>query len=370
MKRRIRVTLAALALVAAPLPAAASPMLHRLPPVGGFPVAPPPSVTAESWILYDDTYDVTLASAGADVERPMASTTKIMTALVALERADPEEIVTVSPRAAAVGEAEIGLVPGEQFLLRTLLTTMLVRSANDAAVAVAEHVGGSVEGFVALMNAKAEELGLEHTHFANPHGLDAPGHYSSARDLLTMARVAMEDPEFERAVRTRRVALRPAPDGSERVAETTNRLLASYPGAIGVKTGFTGQAGLVLVAAAERDGRRLYAVVMGAEGPGAHFADARALLDYGFERFTLVPTIMKGEPPARIADEELTGEAALEALAHTGTITTRPPTETPPTLTAAEPGHTAVARRGAPPVDLSEAFGWVVRYWNWLVGDG
>ena len=362
MRRRIWILVAAFALVAMPSPAVAAPVFHRLPPVAGFPVPAPPQVSAESWILYDATYDVTLASHEADAERPMASTTKIMTALVALERSDPDELVTVSARAAAVGEAEIGLVPGEQFLLRTLLTTMLVRSANDAAVAVAEHVGGDVETFVELMNAKAAELGLEHTHFVNPHGLDAPGHYSSARDLLTMARTAMQNPEF----------LRPAPDGAERVAESTNRLLTSYQGAIGVKTGFTGGAGLVLVAAAEREGRRLYVVVMGSEGPGAHFADASALLDYGFERLGLVPTLMSGELPIAEIDDEVLTEGMLEALAHTGGVTVRAPevTEALPTLTEASPGRTTVSRRGEPPIDLTQALGWVVRYWKWLLGDG
>ncbi len=368
MGRRISTVLVAFALVAISSPAVAAPVQHRLPP-GGFPVPPPPEVTATSWILYDATYDITLASREADAERPMASTTKIMTALVALERNDPDELVTVSRRAAAVGEAEIGLVPGEQFLLRTLLTTMLVRSANDAAVAVAEHVGGDVETFVDLMNAKASELGLEHTHFANPHGLDARGHYSSARDLLTMARTAMQNPEFARAVRTRRVALRPAPDGTERVAESTNRLLVSYPGAIGVKTGFTGGAGLVLVAAAERDGRRLYAVVMGSEGPGAHFADASALLDYGFEQLGLVPTLMAGRLPVSHADGELMAEAAFEALAHTGSVDALRLAQTSPTVAEASPGRTAVARRGEPPVDLAQALAWVARYWKWLLGD-
>ncbi len=367
---RGRFVAAVLALVLLAFPAAAAPVLELPPPVEAFPVPAPPEVTARSWILYDDTYGITLAEYEADAERPMASTTKIMTALVALDRADPEDLVTVSAEAAAVGESEIGLVAGEKFLLRTLLVAMLVRSANDAAVAIAEYAGGSVEGFVALMNAKAEELGLEHTRFANPHGLDARGHYSSARDLLTMARVAMADPEFARAVRTRKVSLRPAPDGTERFADATNLLLSTYPGAIGVKTGYTGQAGLVLVAAAERDGRRLYAVVMGSEGPGAHFADASALLDYGFDLFDVVPAVMTGRLPTPEADPDLVATGRLEALVHAGTVPTVPSETVEEPDVPAAPVPVATARRGQPPAGLAEALGWFLRYWRVLMGDG
>ncbi len=371
MRRRFGIWLVAFALVSVPLPAAATPAVGLPPPVEAFPVPPPPRLTAQSWILYDDTYGVTLAEYRADAERPMASTTKIMTALVALDRADPEDLVPVSAEAAAVGESEIGLVPGEEFLLRTLLVAMLVRSANDAALAIAEYAGGSVDGFVALMNAKAAELGLAHTRFANPHGLDAPGHYSSARDLLTMARVAMDDPEFARAVRTRKVTLRPAPDGTERVADATNLLLSEYPGAIGVKTGYTGRAGLVLVAAAERDGRRLYAVVMGSDGSGAHFADASALLDYGFGMFDVVPAVMTGRlsPPAK--DPDVVTAAELEALVHVGAVPTEPPAASPEVVgDAAPPTPAETVRRGRPPSRLGEVLAWFPRLWGWTGGDG
>ncbi len=137
-----------------------------------------PELSAVSWIVYDDTNDVVLTEHLADQEQPMASVTKLMTALVVVDNAAINEFVLISPTAAATGEAEIGVVPGELWTVHDLLAAIMVRSGNDAAVALAEHVGGSVAGFAAMMNAKAAELGLEHSHFVNPHGLDAEGHYS------------------------------------------------------------------------------------------------------------------------------------------------------------------------------------------------
>lgn len=275
-------------------PASAFSIVVPLKPGEGIPIPTPPTVTARSFVLYDDTYDVMLASEDADVPRPLASTTKMMTAMVAIEDGPLERLITVSETATLVGESEIGLVAGERVSLRSLVTAMLVRSANDAAVAIAEGVAGTVPAFVARMNDKAKALGLTHTGFSNPHGLDDEGQFSSAADLLAIARAAMEDPEFARMVATTRFVFEPAPDGTERIAETTNALLEEYEGAIGVKTGFTFDAGLVLVAAAERDGRRLYAVVMGSEGGRAHFDDAAALLDYGFDEYGLVSLVSAG----------------------------------------------------------------------------
>lgn len=299
-------------IVAIPAPAAA---VQGWPlPLGRLPMSPPPAVSAPAWILYDDTFGVTLSSAHADERLPMASTTKIMTALLALE-APPGDVV-VSPAAANTGEAEIGLLAGERFPIADLVTVLLVRSANDAAVAVAEAVGGSVEGFVSRMNERAGELGLENTHFTNPHGLDDPDHYSSPADLLTLAGVAMKNPRFAQAVRTTSAEIRPAPDGTRRVARTTNHLLTEYEGAIGVKTGFTAGASLVLVAAAEREGRRLFAVVMGSEGERGHFRDAAALLDYGFVQGRIVPAAIVGPSWTtgaydRAVDAEASTRAAL-----------------------------------------------------------
>jgi D-alanyl-D-alanine carboxypeptidase len=259
-------------------------LLWSLPPVPltAIDSGDAPEIGAASWIIYDDTNDVVLDEYLADLELPMASVTKLMTALVVADHADSNEVVLISATAAATGEAEIGLVPGELWTVHDLLAAVMVRSGNDAAVALAEHVGGSIAGFAAMMNEKADELGLEHSRFVNPHGLDADGHYSSARDLLVMAQAAMDNPEIARLARTKVVKFRDDPNGIKRRAVNTNTLLGAYPGVIGMKTGYTGEAGKVLVTTADQDGRRLISVVMGSED---HFFDTRQLLAWGFETF-------------------------------------------------------------------------------------
>jgi D-alanyl-D-alanine carboxypeptidase len=269
------------------LASVAAVVMFSLPPVPLTSLDPgdAPETSAITWILYDDTNGVVLSERGADEERPMASVTKVMTALVVREHTELDDVVLISTTAAATGEAEIGIHPGELWTVQDLLAAAMVRSGNDAAVALAEYVGGSVEEFVVLMNAKAAALGLEHTRFANPHGLDDEGHYSSARDLLVIAQTALQDPAISRLARTKVVKFRDDPEGVPRRAENTNVLLGAYPGVIGMKTGYTSDAGRVLIATAEQDGRRLISVVMGSED---HFADTRELLDWGFDTFGLV----------------------------------------------------------------------------------
>ncbi len=297
-----------------------------------------PTVSAASWILYDADAELVLAASDADAERPMASPTKLMTALVALKYGNLDDIVTVSQRAADIGEAEVGLVPGEKLPMRLLLEALVIRSANDAAMAVAEHIGGTVEAFVELMNAEAEAMGLQHTHFANPHGLDGENHYSSASDLLQMGLAAMAYPEFREMATTTELDFPDAPDGTERHLSSTNIMLDTYPGTIGVKTGYTGRAGLVFVTGAVRDGRTLFAVVMGSEGERAHFADASRLLDWGFERFKPVAMVSSGsyEPPE---PERL--------------VEVEPEPEPEPVVV------TNVRRVDSQPPQLLEAFGWI-----------
>lgn len=228
----------------------------------------------------------TLWSRVADDERAMASTTKIMTALVVLDHAAPDEVVTVSSRAAGVGEAEVDLVAGQEITVGELLEATLVRSANDAAFALAEHVGGTVEGFVDMMNQKAADLGLVHSSFANPHGLDAPGHYTSAADLATLAGVAMADPRFAEIVSLESVDVLGS-NGVKRY-DNSNKLLGTYEGADGVKTGWTNKAGYCVVASASRDEIGLVAVVLGTEDENERFEEARTLLDWGFEHYRTV----------------------------------------------------------------------------------
>jgi D-alanyl-D-alanine carboxypeptidase (penicillin-binding protein 5/6) len=305
--------------LALPAPAQAVPVAP-LQPIDGLAVDPPPDLEAVTWILYDDTYDIVLAAEDADVERPMASTTKIMTGIVAFENSTPGQTVVVSQYATDVGEAEVPLEPGEALPIDALTTGLMVRSANDAAISVAEGIAGSEAAFVGMMNARADELGLRHTHFENPHGLDAPGHYTSARDLLDMGLAGMEIPEFREAVATKVDRFPPAPDGTTRAVQNTNMMLWDYEGAFGVKTGYTLQAGLTLVAGAERENRRLYAVVMGSTSERGHFADATKLLDYGFESFGVVPLVIEGDVYGlrRSADgtDPLRAAASLEAFVH------------------------------------------------------
>jgi D-alanyl-D-alanine carboxypeptidase (penicillin-binding protein 5/6) len=240
------------------------------------PEAPQPS--AEAWSLYDANAGVFLAGENGDVSRPMASVTKVMTALVVVDNASLTDRVRISPTAAGVGEAEIGVVPGELWTVHDLLYAMLVRSANDAAVALAEHVAGSEPEFADMMDAKATELGLTGSDFANPHGLDEEGHFSTADDLAVLGAELLENDALAEMVRTRIVKFRPAPNGAARIVRNTNRLLGAYPELAGVKTGFTGRAGRVLISAVETPERLVVGVVMGSED---HFADSREVLDYG-----------------------------------------------------------------------------------------
>lgn len=224
-----------------------------------------------------------LWSRAADESRAMASTTKIMTGLLVLERADPDSTVKVSGYAAHVGESGVDLKEGDRYAVRELLEAMLVKSGNDAAIALAEHVAGTEPGFVELMNLRAEELGLTATHFANPHGLDAAEHHTSASDLATLARVAMENPEFRRIVGLDEVTIKGSPGSHE--LENSNLLIGDYPDATGVKTGWTNDAGYCLVASADRDGIELIAVVLGTEGESVRFDSAKRLLDWGFDHY-------------------------------------------------------------------------------------
>lgn len=255
----------------------------------------PPSVAARSAVLADLDTGRVLWGKEAEERRPIASITKIMTALVVIQRTDPTDVVTVSPDAAAPARSadisELGLVPGEQISVQDLLYALLLQSANDAAVALADHVSGSVDGFVADMNAEAGRLNLRDTRFASPNGLDDTG-YSTARDLAVLTRLAFESPLFASIVATKFHRI-PAPSGPPRMIQNRNVLLWLYAGAVGVKTGFTTPAGFCVVAAATRDGVRLTAVVLGE--PGEPFSDAAAVLDYGFASFEEREMVVDGQ---------------------------------------------------------------------------
>ena len=302
------------------IPAWATPLTFPHRNQDGFPHDGPPFVTASSWIIYDETTDMVLASSNADISRPMASITKIMTVLLALENGNPNDQVVISEEAAGAGGQEIGLVAGETVPLSALVRAAMIRSGNDSAAAIAEHIGGSIDGFVAMMNERAADLGMENTRFANPHGLDAPGHYSTPREMLIVARQAMSMSEFAEIARSRMMVFPDTPSGTPRSATNTNRILNSYEGTIGIKTGETPNAGLTYVGAADRDGRRLFVVVFNSVGRRAHFTDAISLFNWGFEDLRINGTLYAGIPyqtvAARVEPSPLVAEAGAETLLH------------------------------------------------------
>lgn len=236
--------------------------------------AEPPSVSAKSAILYDCTASRVLYEKDADRQSLIASTTKIMTGLLVCERCQMDDAVQIPDQAVGVEGSSLYLKQGETLCVEDLLYGLMLQSGNDAAVALAIHCGGSVEEFVVLMNQKAAELQLTNTHFANPNGLDDEQNYSTAHDLAVLSQYALVNPIFAQTVATKTATL-----GGNRSVANHNKLLWRYDGCIGVKTGFTRAAGRILVSAAERDGRRLVAVTIGAPDD---WNDHTKLLDYGF----------------------------------------------------------------------------------------
>lgn len=332
MKKTVRSAfLAAIVVFSFALPAPASGFVFPLYNEDGFPHDGPPAVSASSWIIYDELTDSVLAEWDADTRRPMASITKIMTVLLALENGNLGDEVVVSETAAGEGGQRIGLVEGETLTLGALVRAAMLRSGNDSATAIAEHIAGSVDGFVAMMNSRAEELGMTNTNFVNPSGLDAPGHFSSARDMLILGRYAMSIPEFEDLARSRMLVFPDTPGGSPRSAENTNRILNSYHGVIGVKTGETPNAALTYVGVTERSGRRLFVVVLRSVGQRGHFADATALFDWGYKELGINGTLYAGIPyqpmADRVEDSPLLVEAQVESHLHTAAqgLTADPP---------------------------------------------
>jgi serine-type D-Ala-D-Ala carboxypeptidase (penicillin-binding protein 5/6) len=258
------------------------------------PTTQPPEVRTGSAVLVDLDTGQVLFDLERNERRPIASLTKIMTALLVVERAGLTDVVTVSENAASgqvSGISGLGLEAGERIRVNELLYALLLQSANDAALALAEHVSGTVEAFVDQMNARAEQLGMTRTRFASPNGLDDSG-YSSAADLVRLTRAAFRSRGFASVVATRTHAVGSL-DAKPRIVQNRNVLLWLYPGAIGVKTGFTSPAGFCIVAAAERDDERLLAVVLGE--PGEPFSDAAALLNYGFTAFERRTLVRAGE---------------------------------------------------------------------------
>ena len=269
MKRRLLLPVAAALALAAPA-------------AGGT-----PQVDARAYVIEDGSTGQVLAHYRERARVPIASLTKLMTVLLTLERTKPTDVVTVAPGAAAVGESSIDLHAGERLSVRDLLEGALIQSANDAADALAYYVGrGSETRFVALMNARARQLGLTDTHYARPDGLDAPGHVSSARDVTTLARLLMRQPIVRRIVRERRAEI-----AGGRILHTWNDLLGTFPGVVGVKTGHTSAAGWNEAAAVDRGGVYVFATILGSPDRTARNADLTRLLRWALSRFRRVPVI-------------------------------------------------------------------------------
>ncbi len=246
-------------------------------------------LSAKSAILIEAESGTVLYQKNAFVRMPMASTTKIMTAIVAIEEGDLEKTVTVSDKAIGVEGSSIYLLPKERLTLEELVYALLLQSANDAATAIAIEVGGSVEGFADMMNEKAEALGLTATHFENPHGLDHEDHYTTAYDLAKITAYALGNKTFRDICSTYKKTIPHAEEGT-RVLVNHNKLLRLYDGAIGVKTGFTKRSGRCLVGAATRDGLTLVSVTLSAPDD---WNDHARLLDFGFDRYERV-TLAEG----------------------------------------------------------------------------
>ena len=290
--------------------------------------AAPPPVTARAYILVNPVTHEVLAARRPDARLPMASTTKLMTAVVTMQRARLGDLVVVPRVAATAGGSTSDLVPGERLTVRTLLTGLMVASGNDAAVALAFHIGrGSEARFVGMMNREARQLGLVNTHYANPHGLDHAGHYSTVRDMVTLGEQAMGYPVIRSVVR-RRVAFIPGPGGrGTRRLESENDLLALDRDADGVKTGHTDGAGYAMVAHARRasNGIELYAAMIGSPSRAQRARDAKRLLDWGFAQYVRVVPLEAGRVVVRVPVRDrpgvtapLTVDRTLTVSIHTG----------------------------------------------------
>ena len=274
------------------------------------------SVEARAAILLDRESGRVLYEKNADTRYPMASTTKIMTALIAVEHCGMEEIVTAGPNASGVPGTSIYLSEGEQLTMHQMLQGLMLRSGNDAAVAIAEHIAGDVETFAALMNARADMLGAD-AYFVTPNGLDEGGHSASARAMALIAREAMGHETFRELVSTQEAVIPWVDNEYSRVLRNKNRLLAEYAGATGIKTGFTSAAGRCLVFSAERDGMELIGVALSCPG---WFDEAERLLDWGFGNFSMETAAKAGEKVAKAnvlnGEEKTVSLCAKEMLSY------------------------------------------------------
>ncbi|WP_245684751.1 D-alanyl-D-alanine carboxypeptidase family protein [Orenia metallireducens] len=260
-----------------------------------------PQVSAQAAILIDVETGQILYKKNIHERRAPASTTKIMTGILAIENGNLSDKVTASKRAAYEGGSSIYLVPDETLTLEEMVYGLLLKSGNDAAVAIAEHIGGSVENFANLMNLKAREVGALHTTFKNPNGLPQEGHLTTAYDLAQIARYALQNPLFAKIVSTQKKRIEWPGHSWDRILTNTNKLLTRSDIVNGVKTGYTRAAGRCLVSSATKDGQQLVSVVLKS---GAMWNESLALLNYGFNHYRKVEVIAKGEEIHQISIDE------------------------------------------------------------------
>lgn len=245
-----------------------------------------PNINSRAAIIYDRTSGSVLYGKNENEKRKMASTTKIMTAIVVLENSNLDNIVTVSSKAAGTGGSRLGLHKDDKISVRDLLYGLLLCSGNDAAVALAEHVGGDISGFATLMNNKCDFLGLSSTHFVTPHGLDDDNHYTTAYELAIITNYALKNEIFYNYVGTKNYTV--SINGKPKNLSNTNELLGNLNGVYGVKTGFTNGANRCLVTAVKRDNMDLICIVLGANTKKDRTRDSVQLIEYAFKNFEMV----------------------------------------------------------------------------------
>lgn len=249
-----------------------------------------PSLHATYACVMDSSSHRVLYGKEPDAQAPMASTTKIMTAILALESGRVGETVTASSKAASMPKVHLGMQAGIQYRMEDLLYSLMLESHNDTAVAIAEHLGGSIEGFAAMMNEKAASLGMKSTHFVTPNGLDAEGHYSTASDMCLLASYAIQNTDFLNLIQTKSYQFSDCSGKHSYSLTNRDAFLSYYEGALGVKTGFTGNAGYCFVGAARRGDTVLTSCVLACGWPpdkSWKWTDTKALMDYGMENFSV-----------------------------------------------------------------------------------
>ena len=245
-----------------------------------------PKIYARAAIIYDRTTKQIIWGKNEYDKRAMASTTKIMSAIVVLENANLSDIVTVSKKAAGIGGSRLKISTGDKITVNDLLYGLMLRSGNDAAVALAEHIGGNVEGFANLMNKKAKELGLKNSNFVTPHGLDNENHYTTAYELAVLTDYALNNKTFSKIVNTKTATI--SINGNSRNIYNTNELLGYMSGVDGVKTGFTNGAGRCLVTSCTRDNNQIITVVLGCDTKKQRTSDSTKLIEFAFENYTRI----------------------------------------------------------------------------------